>query len=374
MKFLVSATTLANKLAEMSKVMSTKAARPILSSFLFELNEEKLHVTASDGECFQCSTIPVAITKGSGKVCLPADRLLNALKNLPDQLIGFTINEETLLTTIKYANGQFELVGESANEYSIPPSLDNIEKQIEISANILNTAISQTLFAVSVDDLRPIMNGVYFTTQGQSFQSVATDGQKLVRNTYKLESTLEDISFLLPTKAAKIIKSLTNKITSPITISHNQREALFTLENDTFRCRLLEGHYPNYNAVIPQTSPNTATIERDSLLSAIKRVGQFSSTANGRIIMDFSGMQLNVSGKDIDYSSSAEETLFCYYSGENVRIGFKGEYLKQILENTTSKEVEFQLGEQSRAAIIKPTNENEQIDNLALLIPVLIDN
>ena len=374
MKFLVSSASLANKLAEMSKVMSSKAARPILSNFLFELNEEKLQITASDGECFQCSTIAVAIAKGSGKICLPADRLLNAIRNLSDQLIGFTINEETLLTTIKYANGKFELVGESANEYPIPPSLDNIEKQVEINASTLNTAIAQTLFAASTDDLRPIMNGIYFTTQGQSFQSVATDGQKLVRNTYKLEDTLEEINFLLPIKVAKIIKNLTNKITSPVTISHNQREALFTLENDTFRCRLLEGRYPNYNSVIPQTSPNRATIERDSLLSAIKRVGLFSSTANNCIVMDFSGIQLNVTGKDIDYSSSAEETLFCTYLGENVRIGFKCEYLKQILENTTSKEVEFQLGEQSRAAIIKPVNENEQIDNLALLMPILIDN
>lgn len=371
MKFLLSSTPLANKLAEMSKVMSTKAARPILANFLFDLNEETLHITASDGECFQSTTMPVATAEGNGKICLPADRLINALRNLPEQPIGFTINETTLCTTIKYANGQFELMGEPVNEYPTPAPLENLKK-IEIGADILNNAISQTLFAVGTDELRPVMNGVYFTTQQQSLQSVASDGRKLVRNTFKLDYPLEEISFLLPAKAAKIVKNLTNKGKSSVNISHNQREATFSFENDVFRCRLLEGCYPNYNSIIPQSSTSTATIERDSLLSAIKRVGLFSSIANGCIVMDFSGINLNVSGKDIDYSSSAEETLFCTYSGNNIKIGFNGEQLQQVLENIKCKEVIFHMGDQTRAAIIKPAIEDENIDNLLLLMPSMI--
>lgn len=373
MKFLVTSTTLANKLAEMSKVMTSKTASPILSHFLFELEGENLQITASDGECFQHSVLPVATVEGSGKVCLPADRLLNALRNMPEQPIGFTINETTLNITVKYTNGHYEFVGNSANEYSTPTSLSHDAKQVQIEAKMLNTAISQSLFAVAIDDLRPIMNGVYLTIKEKMFQSVATDGLKLVRNTYKLKNSLEEVSFLLPTKAAKIINNLTSKVTTPVTINFNEREAIFVLENDTFRCRLLEGRYPNYNSVIPQNNPNSATIERESLLSAIKRVGLFSSTANGCIVMNFSGINLNVSGKDIDYSTSAEEKLFCSYSGENVKIGFKGEHLKQILENTKSKEVIFQLGDHSRAAVITPINEDENIENLSLLMPILVD-
>lgn len=372
MKFLVSSTALSNKLSIMAKVMNTKTVQPILSNFLFELNEETLLITASDSECTQSSTLEVATAEGNGKICIPAERILNALRNLPDQPIGFTINESTFEITIKYSNGKYDLVGYSADEYTIPLPLNNIEKQVQISADLLNIAITQSLFAVANDDLRPIMNGIYITTNDKLFQSVASDTHKLVRNSYKMEMQIDDISFILPTKAAKLIKNLTNKITAPINISHNGREAIFIIEKDIFRCRLLEGKYPNYNAVIPKESHNIATIAREDLLATIKRVGLFSSMANSCIELNFSSVSLDVSGKDIDYSTSAKETLFCAYSGENLRIGFNCELLKQILENVTSKEITFQMGNQSRAAIIKPVSEEDKIENLSLLLPMML--
>lgn len=373
MKFLTSSTTLANKLSTMAKVMSTKAVRPILSSFLFELDGEILRITASDGESIHNSTLAVANIEGTGKICVPADRLLDALKNLPEQPIGFTINETTFEVNIKYNNGKYDFVANSADEYTIPSSLNNIETQVQFEASTLNMAITQSLFAVANDDLRPIMNGIYFTTADGVFQCAASDGQKLVRNTYKLENPVENLNFVLPSKAAILIKNITNKTTAPLTITHNGREAIFIFENDIFRCRLLEGKYPNYNAVIPENNPNKATIERKSLLSTINRVGLFSSAANGNIEMNFSGVSIDVSGKDIDYSTSAKETLFCSYSGTNLRISFKYELLKQILENATSKEITFSMGDCSKAVIIKPVGEDDKIDNLSLLVPMMLD-
>lgn len=372
MKFLVSSITLSNKLSAMAKVISTKSALPILSSFLFELDGENLRITASDGECTQCSTLALATAEGNGKICLPADRLLDALKNLPEQPIGFTINETTLEINIRYNNGKYDLVGYSADEYTIPSPLSNIEQQVQIETAILNTAITQSLFAVANDSLRPIMNGIYVTTKEGVFQCAASDGQKLVRNTYKLDTPIENLDFVLPTKAAKLLKYLTENTTT-VTIDYNGREAIFSFENDIFRCRLLEGKYPNYNAVIPKGNRNTATIERDNLLSTIKRVGLFSSVANGSIEMNFSGVNLDVSGKDIDYSTSAKETLFCAYSGDELRIGFKCEFLKQILENVKSKEITFEMGDCSQPTIIKPVNEDDKIENLSILVPMILE-
>ena len=334
MKFLTSSTTLANKLSTMAKVMSTKAVRPILSSFLFELDGEILRITASDGESIHNSTLAVANIEGTGKICVPADRLLDALKNLPEQPIGFTINETTFEVNIKYNNGKYNFVANSADEYTIPSSLNNIETQVQFEASTLNMAITQSLFAVANDDLRPIMNGIYFTTADGVFQCAASDGQKLIRNTYKLENPVENLNFVLPSKAAILIKNITNKTTAPVTIT---------------------------------------TIERKSLLSTINRVGLFSSAANGSIEMNFSGVSIDVSGKDIDYSTSAKETLFCSYSGTNLRIGFKYELLKQILENATSKEITFSMGDCSKAVIIKPVGEDDKIDNLSLLVPMMLD-
>lgn len=372
MKFLVSSITLANKLSAMAKVMSTKAVQPILSYFLFELDGENLRITASDGECTQCSTLSVTAAEGNGKICLPAERLLEALKNLSEQPIGVTINESTFEVTIKYSNGKYDLIASSADEYTIPSPLSNIEKQIQIEAGTLNTAITQSLFAVGYDDLRPIMCGIYMTTDAESFQCAASDSYKLVRNTYKQETPIEDINFVLPTKAAKLIKNLTSKVTAPVTIIHNGKEAIFIFENDIFRCRLLEGIYPKYNNIIPINNHNTAIIERDSLLSTIKRVGLFSSVANGIIELNFSENKLDVSGQDIDFSTSAKENLPCSYSGDNIKIGFKCEYLKQILENGTSKEIAFQMKDCSIAVIIKPVTEDDKIENLSLLIPMML--
>lgn len=332
MKFLVSSTTLSNKLSAMARVMSTKTVMPILSSFLFELDEKDLRITASDGECTQCSVLALETAEGNGKICLPAERLLDALRNLSEQPIDFIINETTLEVTIKYKNGKYDLIGYSANEYTVPSPLSDIQKQIQMDAATLNTAITQSLFAVANDDLRPIINGIFITTQKGFFQCAASDGHKLVRNTYELETPIEELSFVLPTKAAKLIKALTNKVTESVSINHNDREAIFIIGDDTFRCRLLEGKYPNYNAIIPKDNSNTATIERDSLLSTLKRVGLFSSIATGIIEMNFSGANLDVSGKDIDFSTSAKETLFCDYSGKDIRIGFKCEFLRLILE------------------------------------------
>lgn len=372
MKFQVSSATLANKLSAMAKVINAKSVLPILSNFLFELDGETLQITVSDGECMQCSTLPVTTAEENGKICLPADKLLDALRSLPEQPIEFTINETTFEINIKYNNGKYDFVGYSADEYTILSPLSDIKKEIQIEATTLNTAITQSLFAVANDELRPIMNGIYITTKKGMFQSAASDGQKLVRNTYKMENPIDEIEFVVPTKAAKLIKNLTNKVTTSVTITYNGREAIFIFENDIFRCRLLEGRFPNYNAVIPQNNTNIATIERESLLSTIKRVGVFSSVANGSIEMNFSGIGLDVSGQDIDYSTSAKETLFCAYSGANLRIGFKCEFLRQILENVTSKEITFSMGDCSQAAIIKPVGEDDKIENLSLLVPMML--
>lgn len=372
MKFLVSSTTLSNKLSAMARVMSTKTVMPILSSFLFELDEKDLRITASDGECTQCSVLALETAEGNGKICLPAERLLDALRNLSEQPIDFIINETTLEVTIKYKNGKYDLIGYSANEYTVPSPLSDIQKQIQMDAATLNTAITQSLFAVANDDLRPIINGIFITTQKGFFQCAASDGHKLVRNTYELETPIEELSFVLPTKAAKLIKALTNKVTESVSINHNDREAIFIIGDDTFRCRLLEGKYPNYNAIIPKDNSNTATIERDSLLSTLKRVGLFSSIATGIIEMNFSGANLDVSGKDIDFSTSAKETLFCDYSGKDIRIGFKCEFLRLILENITSKEITFSMSDCSKAAIIMPVSEDDKTENLSLLMPMML--
>lgn len=375
MKFLLPSSVITNKMNAMSKVLNAKPVQPVLDNFLMELDGESLHITASDGECTQCSIIPLTKAEGQGKFCLPTDRMLAALKNLPDQPIAFHIDETTHSVNVKYKNGKYDLMAYNGDDYPQFSPIDDSHGRVQLEAKVLYAGIQQTMVAIGTDELRPMMCGICFTLKENRLEVVATDGHKMIRGRYKTEMQGEPFSFVLPVKAAKIVRGLTNKNdTSQVTITWNGREAIFQFEHDTFRCRLLEGRYPNYNSVIPKEHTRTATIDRTDLLYAMRRVGGFCSTANGCIALDFSGASLNVSGKNIDYSTSAEELLFCSYAGEPLRIGFKSEFFQQMIENLNTQEVIIKMGEASRAAIIEPVADDGDWELLSLLMPMMLND
>lgn len=371
MKFTVSSTAMANKLAAMAKVMNGKSVLPILSSFLLEVKEDApLEVTASDLECVWHGLLPVTGQEGTGKVCITANTLLDAVKNLPEQQITFIISDEGKNVTVEYANGHFEMAGQAADEYPVADNPSDIRFHMETST--LRNAIDQSLFAVGYDNIRPIMNGINFTIGNGRVECAASDGQKLARNSYPLSEAAEDCGFLLSAKAAKIVKTLIQKKEGFVEVGLDGRNISFKTDTDSFSSRLIEGKYPNYNAVIPSVSDKEATIDRQTLLSAIRRVSVFAEKANRMVVMTFSGMSLLLAGHDFDSSTSAEETVFCGYQGRDIRIGFSAENLMLILENTDASEVRFRMSEPCRAAIIEPTSEDGQVEHLALLMPMML--
>lgn len=371
MKFTVSSTAMTSKLAAMAKVMNHRPALPVLSSFLLEVKEDApLEVTASDLECVWHGSLEITGQEGTGKVCIPASTLLDAVKNLPEQPITFIICEENGSVTVQYANGHFDMVGQAADEY---PSFDApSDISFRMEAVTLCKAIDQSLFAVSYDTLRPVMNGINFTICNGRVECAASDGHKLARNSYPLSEAAEDCSFLLSAKAAKTVKTLMQKKEGFVEVRLDGRNIAFKTETDSFSSRLIEGKYPNYNAVIPSDSDKEATIDRQALLSAIRRVSVFAEKANRMVVMTFSGMSLLLAGHDFDNSTSAEETVFCSYQGADIRIGFSAENLMLLLENTDAAEVRFKMSEPCRAAIIEPTSEDGQSAHLALLMPMML--
>lgn len=376
MNFIVSSSVLSGKLAEMSKVMNPKVVDPVLGYFLFRIKGEKLQITASDGDCTQCSTVDVVSTSEDGELCMPSTLLLNAMKNIPEQPLTFIVNPDNYSVVVKYNNGKFDFQGRSSEDYIVNTEIKGDFNESVIRSNILSMAISQTSFAVATDDLRPIMCGIYFTVTDGKFQVAASDGHKLARNTYPMDANTEnagDMSLIIPMKPAKLIKGLSTG-EQQVRMLYNEREATFIFENDALHFRLLEGRFPNYNAVIPKNNDKVAVIDRSALLAAIKRVGVFSSLASGCIVMRFSGLQVTVSGEDIDFSTSAEEIIFCTYNGNDITIGFKREYLRQILETFTSEEVRISMSDKSRAALFTPVTDEKEIDNLSLLMPMMVDD
>ncbi|MCD8309858.1 MAG: DNA polymerase III subunit beta [Prevotellaceae bacterium] len=374
MEFIVSSSDLSSHLQAISRVINSKNTFPILDCFLFELQDGALSVTASDSETTMVTTVPV--TGGEElRLGVPAKTLLDALKEIPEQPLTFEINPDSLEITVHYQNGQYNLMGQDADEFPGIVSLAGEDiVHVEMDAQTLYDGITRTLFATADDELRPVMNGIYFDITGEDITWVASDGHKLVRDKTFAAHGEGRAAFILPKKPANLVRSLLPKEQGRVTVEFGDRNALFTLSDYRMTCRLIEGRYPNYNSVIPQGNPNKVTVDRQQLLGALRRVAVFSSAASGLIKLHLKENELRVSTEDIDFSTSAEETLICQYTGSAMSIGFKAVFLIDILNNIPTDEVVFELADPSRAGVVLPMEQGEQEDLLMLLMPMMLND
>ena len=374
MKFVVSSTTLLNHLQAISRVIISKNTLPILNCFLFELSNGKLSVTASDTETTMSTSLMTNECDSDGRFAISSKTILDALKELPEQPLAFEVNMDNLEITVQYLNGKYSVVGQNADEYPQAMSLGNNAVRVDIEAGILMNGINRTLFATGDDELRPIMNGVYFDITTDDITIVASDGNKLVKDQTTAAKGNEKAAFILPQKPAALIKNLLPKETGIVSIEFDDRNAVFTLENYRMVCRLIEGRYPNYNSVIPQNNPNKITIDRLQFLSALRRVSVFSSQISSLVKLHLQDNQITISAQDIDFSTSAEESLNCQFEGTPMSIGFKSTFLIDILNNIPSEEVVIQLADPSRAGVIIPSEQEENEMLLMLLMPMMLND
>ena len=374
MKFIVSSTGLFNHLQAIGRVINSKNTLPILDCFLFELNDGTLSLTASDNETTMSTSIEVAENDGNCRFAINAKTIQDALKEIPEQPLTFDFNPDTLEILVQYMNGRYSVVAQNADEYPIPVTLGESAVHVEMEASTLLNGINRALFATADDELRPVMNGIYFDITTDDLTMVASDGHKLVRNKNYATKGNEKAAFILPKKPATLLKNLLGKEQGSVSIDFDDRNATFTMPNYRMVCRLIEGRYPNYNSVIPQNNPHKVTIDRAILLSALKRVSVFSSQASSLIKLRLQDNQLVLSGQDIDFSTSAEETINCSYSGSPMSIGFKATFLIDILNNITGQDVIIELADPSRAGVLVPAEQEENENLLMLLMPMMLND
>lgn len=374
MKFVVSSTALSSHLQAISRVINSKNALPILDCFLFELEDGKLSVTVSDSETTMVTSLEVNESDANGSFAVGAKTILDALKEIPEQPLSFEINAETYEISVQYQNGKYSLVGQNAAEYPQSPSLGDNAVRLEMNADLVLTGINRALFATADDELRPVMNGIYFDITTEDITFVASDGHKLARSKTFAAKGSERAAFILPKKPASLLKNLLPKESGSVTIEFDDRNAVFTLENYRMVCRLIEGRFPNYNSVIPQNNPHKVTIDRLQLISALKRVSIFSSQASSLIKLRMQENLVVISAQDIDFSTSAEESLVCQYQGAPMSIGFKSTFLIDILNNIASTDVIIELADPSRAGVIVPLVQEENDDLLMLLMPMMLND
>ena len=367
MRFDVSSTALLSRLQSISKVIASKNSLPILDSFLFNLEGNKLTITASDAETRLVTSVDVMNAQGSGLFAVSAKILLDPLKELPEQPLTFDINDDNLEIFIHFQNGKYNLIGQQKplNENAISIMMD---------AQMLLNGISRSLFATADDELRPVMNGIYFDIHTDDLTFVASDGHKLVRLRNLSVKSPERASFILPKKPANLLKGLLSKEGEMVSIKFDDNNAYINCANFEMVCRLIEGRYPNYNSVIPQENPFKVTIDRISFLNALKRVSVFSNPASSLVKLQLKENEMLVSAQDIDFSTSAEEKIVCSFDGTELSIGFKATYLIEILSNINSEEVILELADPSRAGLIVPSENEENEDLLMLLMPMMLND
>ena len=372
MKFIVSSTYLLKQLQVLGGVINNSNTLPILDNFLFELNDSKLTVSASDLETTMSSTLDVE-SDNDGSIALPARLLLDTLKTFPEQPLTFVV-EDNNTVEISSNHGKYALAYADGNEFPKAVELDN-PSTTTISGDILSTAISKTIFAAGNDDLRPVMSGVFFQFSNQGLTFVATDAHKLVKYTREDVQADQVAEFIMPKKPLNLLKGILAANDDNVTIEYNDSNAKFTFDNSILVCRLIDGKYPNYEAVIPKENPNKLTIGRTQFLNSVRRVSIFSNKTTHQIRLKIAGAELNISAEDIDYSNKAEERLTCDYQGDDMQIGFNSRFLTEMLNNLNADDVQLEMSLPNRAGILTPIDGLDDGEHVTMLVmPVMLNS
>jgi DNA polymerase-3 subunit beta len=371
MKFVVSSSMLLKQLSAINGVVSTNPIVPILENFLFNLDGNTLTVTASDLQTVMISEIEVE-AGDKGSIAVPAKLLLDTLRGLPEQPITFNVDEETFGTEIVSSNGRYKLSGENPIDFPKTPSV-NRGLSVEFSSSALSTAIANTIFATSTDDLRPAMTGVFLQLGTENATFVATDGHRLVRYRRTDIQATADTSMIIQRKALNLLKSCLPSDNVPVKAEFTSANAFFSFNNIKMICRLIDERFPDYENAIPTNNPNILTIERAELLNSLKRISIYSNRSTHQIRLKLALNDLQISAEDLDYSNEANEKLPCEYNGDPMEIGFNAKFLIEILGNLSCRNLTFELSAPNRAGLIVPVEQGDDEDILMLVMPVMLN-
>ena len=372
MNFTVSSSLLSSRLQTISRVINSKNTIPVLDCVLFELEGNKLTLTASDPDNTLNTSIEVVDCSEDFSFAISAKILIDSLKEIAEQPIRFDVKKETLETTIFYQNGKYSLVGQNADEYPGAAVLGEGAVAISVPTKVLSSGISCSLFATADDEVRPVMCGVYFDFTPESITMVASDGHKLVRCRDYSVTGAEKSAFILPKKPATLLKNLLGKEEQEnVYVEFDGRFAMFDMGDYKLVSRLFDGRYPNYNSVIPQNNPHKLTVDRAAMISTLRRVAIFSSQVS-LIKLHLEENKVVISAQDTDFSTSAEESIACSYNGASMNIGFRASFLIDILNNTPGQDVVIELADPSRAGVIVPAEQVGKQELLMLLMPMML--
>jgi len=371
MKFIVSATQLLKHLQQISGVINANTVLPILEDFLFEIEKNKLTIVATDLETVMKISMDIE-AKDSGKVCIPAKILLDSLKNIPEQPLTFNIDKNFGIE-ITSDNGKYKVMGENPDNFPKEPAAD-AANSFTMSSSALATAISKCLFAVSNDDLRPAMTGVFFELSQKGITCVATDAHRLVRYT-KLDVSCPEIhTFIVPKKPLNLLKSALPANSDELQISYNSNHLFVKHAGTELVCRLIDARFPDYKVVIPNDNPYKLSVNRNDFQNALKRVSVFSNKSTNQVALTITGSELQLAAQDVDFSFEGNERMACQYDGEDLQIAFNAKFLIEMLNAADTDDIVIELSTPTKAGIIKPSEQADEEILLMLVMPLMLNS
>ncbi len=374
MKFIVSSSTLLNGLQSVSGVLGTNSTLPILDNFLFKLESNRLVISASDIETSITVDVPLVMSESEGSIAVPAKILLNTLKTLPDTPISFNIDVVNKTIELTTDTGSFKNVGFDADEFPVAPQIED-PTTISIPAEHLLHGINKTHFATGNDEMRPVMMGVNFEITTRGIILVGTDAHKLVRYIRRDVVSENEDSFILPKKPLNLLRSALGSAVDDVKIEYNKTNVRFTFGNIIMTSRLVQGKYPNYEAVIPLENPNVLIVDRVLFMNTLRRVAIYSNQSTLQVRLRISGQMMEVSAEDLDYANAGVEKLNVSYSGEDLEIGFNSKFLVEMLNNLDAKQLQIEMSTPGRAGIIVPVDkDDENEDILMLVMPIMLNS
>jgi DNA polymerase-3 subunit beta len=370
MKFQSSSNELLKHLQIAQGSISNNPVIPILDAFLFKLEKGLLQITASDLETTIITEVKVTSDQ-SGVIAVPAKILVETLKALPSQPIDFDADDETNAITITSAYGKYKLSGENGADYPETPIASDASS-VTMPSSLLNLAINTTIFATTSDELRPAMTGVYFQIEPNAITFVATDAHKLVKFALKLDNKDISTTFIVPKKALNLLKSALS-VSETVSIRFNKKNAFFSFGDYLLACRLIDGRFPDYNAVIPVDNPNMMSINRLDFLNSLKRLAIYANKTTNQVLLKIEKSELKISSQDLDFSNEAEESIKCEFSGDAMHIAFNAKFLIEMLSVLNEEIVVLEMSVPNRAGILKPAEQDPGQDMLMLVMPVMLN-
>ncbi len=374
MKFVVSSALLSQRLQTIGRVIVPKSTIAALDNIMFKVVGNELTVVAADNEIMLTSTLELVDSDGNVTFMINAKTIQEAIREIPEQPVDIYVNEENYAVTVEYQNGKFNFVAQSADEFPLPPTMSEEGVKFTMDSQLLYNGVNRSLFAASNDALRPQIGGLYFDVKENETAIVATDAQKMACTQYPAVGAGQVGSFILPKKPANMLKGFLVKDDGQTQIEFNIRNAVFTTDCYTMHCRLVEGRYPNYAAVIPTANDIVVTVNRVAFISALRRVLLFSNVASGCVKLKIENNNMLISSHELDFSKSADESLLCDYNQLPLSIGFRGSFLLEVLNNIDSDEVILKLAGPSRAGLILPAEQKETETVLMMIMPMMIND